>query len=56
LDKSRKIIGKFLNARGLNEVRKCVFGDQMKNFDNSEPIGIPAFAGYAVGYYAVQAS
>lgn len=55
LEKSREIIGKSLNIRGFNEVRKYVFGDQMTNFDSSEPTGIPAFAGYAVGYHAVQA-
>lgn len=55
LEKSREIIGKSLNIRGFNEVRKYVFGDQMKNFDGFEPTGLPAFAGYAVGYYAVQA-
>jgi uncharacterized protein YjaZ len=27
----------------------------MSNFDGSEPMGIPAFAGYAAGYHAVQA-
>lgn len=55
LEKSREIIGKSLNVRGFNEVRKYIFGDQVKNFDGSEPTGIPAFAGYAVGYHAVQA-
>jgi uncharacterized protein YjaZ len=55
LEKSREIIGKSLNIRGFNEVRKYVFGDQMKNFDGSELTGIPAFAGYAIGYHAVQA-
>jgi uncharacterized protein YjaZ len=55
LEKSREIIGKSLNIKGFNEVRKYIFGDHMTNFDGSEPTGIPAFAGYAVGYHAVQA-
>lgn len=55
LEKSREIIGQALNIRGFNEVRKYIFGDHMKNFDGSEPSGIPAFAGYAIGYHAVQA-
>lgn len=55
LEKSREIVGKSLNIREFNEVRKYVFGDNMKNFDSSESTGIPAFAGYAVGYHAVQA-
>lgn len=55
LEKSREIIGKSLNIRGFNEVRKYVFGDKMNNFDGSDTTGIPAFAGYAVGYHAVQA-
>jgi uncharacterized protein YjaZ len=54
LEKSREIIGKALNIRGFNEVRKYIFGDHMKNFDGSEPSGIPAFTGYAVGYHSVQ--
>jgi uncharacterized protein YjaZ len=45
LEKSREIIGKSLNIRGFNEVRKYIFGDHMKNFDLSEPSGIPVFAG-----------
>jgi uncharacterized protein YjaZ len=55
LEKSREIIGKSLNVKGFEEVRKYIFGDHMKNFDGSEPVGIPAFAGYAVGYHAVRA-
>jgi uncharacterized protein YjaZ len=55
LEKSREIIGKSLNIKGFNEVRKYIFGDHMTNFDGSEPTGIPAFAGYAAGYHAVQA-
>jgi uncharacterized protein YjaZ len=31
------------------------FCDQVKNLDGSKPTGIPAFAGNAVGYHAVQA-
>ena len=27
----------------------------MKSFDGSESTGIPAFAGFAIGYHAVQA-
>jgi uncharacterized protein YjaZ len=37
LEKSREIIGKSLNVKGFNEVRKYIFGDHMKNFDGSEP-------------------
>jgi len=55
LEKSRQLIGNSLYVRGFHEVRKYVFGDQMESFDGSEPSGIPAFAGYAVGYHAVQA-
>jgi uncharacterized protein YjaZ len=55
LEKSREIIGKSLNIKGFNEVRKYIFGDHMTNFDGYEPTGIPAFAGYAAGYHAVQA-
>ncbi|MEN6313785.1 MAG: DUF2268 domain-containing putative Zn-dependent protease [Clostridiaceae bacterium] len=55
LEKSREIIGRSLNIQGFNEVRKYIYGDQMTNFNGSEPTGIPAFAGYAVGYHAVQA-
>lgn len=54
LEKAREIIGKSLSVQGFNEVRKYIFGDQMMNFDGSAATGIPAFAGYAVGYYAVQ--
>jgi uncharacterized protein YjaZ len=55
LEKSRVIIGKSLSVRGFSEVRKYIFGDQVENFDGFEPIGIPAFADYAIGYHAVQA-
>lgn len=55
LERSREIIGKSLNIKGFNEVRKYVFGDHITNFDSSESTGIPAFAGYAAGYHAVQA-
>ena len=55
LEKSREIIGKSLNIKGFNEVRKYIFGDLMTNFDGCEPTGISAFAGYAAGYHAVQA-
>jgi uncharacterized protein YjaZ len=55
LEKSREIIGKSLNIHGFSEVRKYIYGDQMINFGATEPTGIPAFAGYAVGYHAVQA-
>jgi len=55
LEKSCEIIGKSLKIRGFDEVRKYIFGDHVKDFDGPEPPGIPAFAGYAVGYHAVQA-
>ncbi|MFZ2878942.1 MAG: DUF2268 domain-containing putative Zn-dependent protease, partial [Phototrophicaceae bacterium] len=33
-----------------------IFGDPISGgFSGSEPIGIPAYAGYALGYHTVQA-
>ncbi len=55
LKKSRAIIEKALTVRGFMEVRKYVYGDYLAGFEGSAPVGIPAFAGYAVGYHAVQA-
>lgn len=47
LDRARKLIGEALDTKGFMEVRKYMFGDPAA--------GIPQFAGYAVGYHAVQA-
>jgi uncharacterized protein YjaZ len=55
LDKGREIIGKALNVKGFNEVRKYIFGDQLVSYEGSEATGIPPYSGYAVGYHAVQA-
>lgn len=40
----------------FNTVRQYIFGDPISGgFSGSEPIGIPAYAGYALGYHTVQA-
>lgn len=55
LEKGRNILRNHLNVTGFNEVRKYIFGDQLMHTDGVESTGIPALAGYSIGYHAVQA-
>ena len=54
LAKSCEIIGKALDVNGFNKVRKYIFGDQLIKTNGAESTGITPFAGYAIGYHAVQ--
>jgi len=55
LPQAKGMIRDALDIRGFNAVRPYIFGDSMAEVTGYSPIGIPAFAGYALGYRAVQA-
>ena len=55
LEKTRQIIRAALKVSGFNEVRGYIFGDEMAGFSGIVKAGVPAFAGYALGYRTVQA-
>ena len=56
LEKAREVVGGALDTRGFGEVRAYIFGDAvMAAFGGGKPLGVPAYAGYAVGYHVVQA-
>lgn len=40
--------------KGFSEVSRYMFGDPIAKDKGFEPVGLSAFAGYAVGYHAVQ--
>jgi uncharacterized protein YjaZ len=43
-----------LDVRGFNAVRPYIFGDSMAEVSGYSPVGVPPFAGYALGFRAVQ--
>lgn len=55
LEKARGVVGGALEVRGFNEVRAYIFGDEIMSGFGAPPRGVPAHAGYAVGYHLVQA-
>lgn len=54
IEKAKKIIGKNLDVEGFMNARKYIFGDHPM-LSEEERIGLPYCAGYATGYYAIQA-
>jgi uncharacterized protein YjaZ len=53
---ARQVLGQALEVRGFNEVRPYIFGDEvLAAFGGDQPVGVPAYAGYAVGFQVVQA-
>lgn len=55
IDLSRGIIGQALDVSGFNNVRPYLFGDPAAASSGYSPVGLPACAGYAIGYRVVQA-
>ncbi|MEC1737470.1 DUF2268 domain-containing protein [Bacillus mojavensis] len=54
LQYSIEVIKEVLDVKGFSEVSRYMFGDQIAKAQGFEPAGLSAFAGYAVGYHAVQ--
>lgn len=54
LEYSKEIIKDSLNKKGFAEVSSYMFGDTFAAEQGYQPVGLSPFAGYAVGYQAVQ--
>lgn len=54
LNYSIEIIKDALNVKGFAEVSSYMFGDTIAKEQGYQPVGLSPFAGYAVGYHAVQ--
>ena len=54
LDYSKEVIKGALNIKGFAEVSSYMFGDAIAKEQGYQPVGLSPFAGYAVGYEAVQ--
>jgi uncharacterized protein YjaZ len=54
LEKARQIIGGALDKTGFDVVRNYIFGDTITRQMGREPVGLPDFAGYAIGYFTVR--
>ncbi len=46
---------KALDLKGFNEVRSYLYGDRKATQFGGKAVGMPDFAGYALGYFVVQA-
>jgi uncharacterized protein YjaZ len=54
LETAKRMIGGALNVTGFNEVRSYIFGDVISEMQGRQKMGIPNYAGYAIGYRVVQ--
>lgn len=54
LEYSTEIIKEALDVKGFSEVSSYMFGDRIAKEQGYKPAGLSPFAGYAVGYQAVQ--
>lgn len=54
LEYSKEIIKNALNIKGFAEVTSYIFGDEVAAERGYETVGLPNFAGYAVGYQIVK--
>ncbi|WP_081354723.1 DUF2268 domain-containing protein [Bacillus amyloliquefaciens] len=54
LEYSKEIFKDSLHIKGFNEVSSYMFGDTFAAQQGYQPVGLSPFAGYAVGYQAVQ--
>lgn len=50
-----RVIGAALDATGFDVVRSYIFGDYWAEKLNLPTFGVPAYGGYGIGYYVVQA-
>jgi uncharacterized protein YjaZ len=51
---AKRVIGGALDVSGFNAVRSYIFGDTVAASWELPKIGVPDFAGYAIGYHVVQ--
>lgn len=54
LEYSKEVIKDSLDIKGFAEVSSYMFGDTIAKQQGYQPVGLSPFAGYAVGYQAVQ--
>ncbi|GIP22910.1 hypothetical protein J22TS3_31850 [Paenibacillus sp. J22TS3] len=54
LQYSTEVIKNALDVKGFAEVSSYLFGDTIAKEQGYQPVGLSPFAGYAVGYRAVQ--
>ncbi len=55
LGATKAIIQDNLQLNGFQDVRSYIYGDALADAFGFEKVGVPAFAGYALGYHIVQA-
>lgn len=55
IQSAKQIIANNLQAKGFQTVRSYIYGDALADAFGFEKVGLPAFAGYAIGYHVVQA-
>jgi len=55
LDSAKRLIADNLQTCGFQQVRSYIYGDALADAFGFEKVGLPAFAGYAIGYQVVQA-
>jgi uncharacterized protein YjaZ len=51
----KEAMKKALDLKGFNEVRSYLYGDRKATQFGGKAVGMPDFAGYALGYFVVQA-
>lgn len=54
LEYSKEVIKDSLDIKGFAEVSSYMFGDTFASEQGYQPVGLSPFAGYAIGYQAVQ--
>lgn len=54
LEYSKEVIKDSLDIKGFAEVSSYMFGDTIAKEQGYQPVGLSPFAGYAIGYQAVQ--
>ncbi|USD82107.1 DUF2268 domain-containing protein [Bacillus safensis] len=54
VDYSKEVMKEALHMKGFGEVSSYMFGDTIAKEQGFQPVGLSPFAGYAVGYQAVQ--
>ncbi len=54
LDQAKRVIGGALDVTGFNQVRGYIFGDALADAFHYPAVGVPNYAGYAIGYRIVR--
>jgi uncharacterized protein YjaZ len=54
LEQTKAIFRKALNVTGFDKVRSYIFGDVISQQAGRDTVGVPLYAGYALGYRVVQ--